>query len=52
MYRLYIPALDVDIQHDDLNILRQIIAEIRLGHCILQEVGWVEVPGSSPSMPL
>lgn len=43
MYRLYIPSLDMDVQHESLDILRSIVAEIRAGRCILQETGWVEV---------
>lgn len=49
MYRLYVPAIDLEITHEKIEVLYSILAEIQAGRYILQEMGWVDANPSPPS---
>lgn len=44
MFRICFENLDIDIQHDSLDILLDIVASIQSGKYNIQETGWINVP--------
>lgn len=43
MYRIYIPALDLDIQHNDIATLYRIVEELKSDQYAIQKTGWVDM---------
>lgn len=41
MYRIYIPSLNLDLQHEDVESLHDIIYAIKQDQFVIQQVGWI-----------
>lgn len=52
MYRLFIPAIELEITHDNMHVLLAIVDEIKAGRYIMQEMGWIEAKTPPPSLEL